>query len=45
MPIEWDWNYKMNNETIKYYIMEIIKNKEFEANVLYSLHTTCNWKM
>lgn len=29
MPIEWDWNYKMNNETIKYYIMEIIKNKEF----------------
>ena len=30
MPIERDWNYKMNNETIKYYIMEIIKNsKEF----------------
>ena len=29
MLIEWDWNYKMNNETIKYYIMEIIKNKEF----------------
>ena len=28
MPIEWDWNYKMNNETIKYYIMEIIKKKE-----------------
>ena len=33
MPIEWDWNYKMNNETIKYYIMEIIKKSSVELRL------------